>query len=81
MKNSEEYIKSLEKENAQLKKSERTNKELFKTIFDTHQAILLLIEPHSGNIIDANAAAEKFYQYSRGELLSLKIEDINSLPP
>lgn len=80
MKHSEDYIKSLEKEIDRLKKSALSNKELFQTIFDTHQAILLLIEPYSGKIIDANPAAEKFYQYSRDELLQLKTDDLNSLP-
>lgn len=81
MKHSEIYVDKLQKENARLKKSALSNRELFRTIFNTHQAILLLIEPYSGKIIDANPAAEKFYMYSRKEFQKLKIEDINVLPP
>lgn len=49
-------------------------------MFNEHEAIMLLIDPITGNIIDANPAASSFYGYSREELLSLKIEDINKLP-
>ena len=49
-------------------------------MFNEHEAIMLLIDPITGNIIGANPAASSFYGYSREELLSLKIEDINKLP-
>ncbi|NLT40315.1 MAG: PAS domain S-box protein [Clostridiales bacterium] len=44
-----------------------------------HEAVMLLIEPHSGKIIEANHAATVFYEYSREELLRMTIRDINTL--
>ena len=52
----------------------------FRTMFERHQAVMLLIEPDSGAIVDANAAAAKFYGYSKEQLLCLNIRDVNQLP-
>ena len=49
-------------------------------MFHQHTAVMLIIEPVSGKIVDANPAACDFYGYSMGELLSLYIENINILP-
>ena len=38
------------------------------------------MEPLSGRIVDANRAACAFYGYTRDELLSMHIQDINMLP-
>ena len=38
---------------------------------------MILIEPDSGDIIDANPAAINFYGYKRDELVKMKISDIN----
>ena len=52
----------------------------FREMFDNHQAMMLLIEPESGRIIDSNEAAIKFYGYSREALIKMNITDINQLP-
>jgi diguanylate cyclase (GGDEF)-like protein/PAS domain S-box-containing protein len=49
-------------------------------MFNQHSVVMLIIEPISGRIIDANPAAIEFYGYSREELLNLRIQDINMLP-
>ncbi|MGE5313107.1 MAG: PAS domain S-box protein [Acidobacteriota bacterium] len=49
--------------------------------FEHHHTVMLIIEPDTGAIIDANAAAIKFYGYRRDVLLSMSIADINQLPP
>jgi diguanylate cyclase (GGDEF)-like protein/PAS domain S-box-containing protein/putative nucleotidyltransferase with HDIG domain len=46
-------------------------------MFNEHDAVMLLIRPETGQIIDANPAAVSFYGYSKDELLSLRIDDIN----
>ena len=57
------------------------SEERFRLLFERHSAIMLLIDPVSGGILDANNAAAVFYGYSRNELRSMSIEQINCLPP
>ena len=51
--------------------------ELTSAMFNGHDAVMLLVDPVGGCILDANPAASKFYGYTHDELLSLKIGDIN----
>ncbi len=51
----------------------------FKSLFERHSAIMLLIDPGSGQIIHANHAAALFYGYSISELCSMTIDQINGL--
>ncbi|WP_417797834.1 EAL domain-containing protein [Terasakiella pusilla] len=53
----------------------------FEEIFTKHNTIMLLIDPKSGEIVDANQAASDFYKYSRAELTSMRIQDINQFTP
>lgn len=48
-------------------------------MFENHIAIMLIIEPISGKILKANSAACDFYGYTKNELLSMSISDINVL--
>jgi PAS domain S-box-containing protein len=59
----------------------RFSEELFHGMFENHAAVMLLIEPATGRIIDANIAAERFYGYATSELRSMCIQEINILPP
>ena len=52
----------------------------FKTFFNNHSSIILLIESDTGKILDANPSALKFYQYTKEEITNLTIFDINQLP-
>ncbi|MCX8125079.1 MAG: PAS domain S-box protein [Spirochaetes bacterium] len=61
----------------ELKESE----ERYRTIFANSKAIMLIIDPDTGNIVDANEAAAQFYGWSRKELQTMKIQQINTLPP
>jgi len=47
--------------------------------FEKHEAIILLIEPDSGIILNANIAAQDFYGYSIKTFRQMKIQDINML--
>ena len=49
---------------------------LLQDVFRKHGAIMLLIAPDSGQIMDANHAAEKFYGYSLSQLKDIFISDI-----
>lgn len=52
----------------------------FRLMFEHHKAVMLLVEPDSGAIIDANHAAEEFYGYPRAKLTTMNIGGINRLP-
>ena len=53
----------------------------FTNMFKNHHAIMLLVEPKTGNIIDANLSAQKFYGYTLEEFTALHIDDINVASP
>jgi PAS domain S-box-containing protein len=57
------------------------NELLFSSMFENHLAVMLLIDPETGRIIDANGAASKYYGYSKETRCSMRIEDINMLSP
>jgi PAS domain S-box-containing protein len=59
----------------------RKSEEQFRTFIDRHDAVMLLIDPDSGAIVDANQAAIRFYGYSKEELYAMNIADINQLAP
>ncbi|MBE9039466.1 PAS domain S-box protein [Oscillatoriales cyanobacterium LEGE 11467] len=58
-----------------LKESERR----FRSMFESHKSIMLLIEPDYGAIIDANQAAESFYGQTQERLCRLTIFDLHHL--
>lgn len=49
--------------------------------FNEYGTPMLIIEPESGAIRDANTAAIKFYGYTQEELQQLSIQQINALDP
>lgn len=53
------------------------SEERFRSMFEKVQLVALVIDPADGSIIDANSSASTFYGWSRDELLSKKITDIN----
>ncbi|MDD3312548.1 PAS domain S-box protein [Pseudodesulfovibrio sp.] len=55
------------------------SEEMFRKTFSDHLAVQLLIDPASGDILDANMAAERFYGWSRDVLRTMRIQDINTL--
>lgn len=56
-----------------------TNNRFFQQMFETNLAIKLLIDPESGQFIDVNESACRFYGYSKKQMLTMKISDINVL--
>ena len=53
---------------------------LFSAMFTEHSACMLLIDPFTGAIVDANPSSCQFYGYDRDEITSMCIQDINVLP-
>jgi len=64
-----------------LMESLKVSEERFRNMFERHKAAMLLIEPESGAIMDANTAAAEFYGYSREKLHGINIQELNQLPP
>jgi len=67
----------LARRNAQLGESERR----FRRFFEKNGSVMLLVEPESGRIVDANVAAARLYGYPLDKLRSMRITDINTLSP
>ena len=55
-------------------------KKHYYNIFDDALAVMLIVDPKSGQIVDANLAAERFYGWSRARLRQMHISEINTLP-
>ena len=59
----------------------RKSEERFRTLFENHSATMMIIDPDTGDILDANHAAEDFYGWSVDMLRQMRIQDINTLSP
>ncbi|MDK0748955.1 PAS domain-containing protein, partial [Clostridium perfringens] len=59
----------------------RESEARFRTMFRTHDAIMLLIDPGTGAILDANDAAEAYYGYPRNTLSRMTVQDLNTATP
>jgi PAS domain S-box-containing protein len=57
------------------------NEKLFRSQFEQHAAIKLIVDPDSGAIVDANKAAADFYGWSREQLKTMRVWDLNVMPP
>jgi PAS domain S-box-containing protein len=55
------------------------SEERYRNLFQKSHAIMLLIEPETGAIMDANPAACNYYGWNRDELLKMKLDEINIL--
>ncbi len=58
----------------------RESEERYRSMFENNHAVMLLIDPDTGGITDANPAACEYYRWSRDELTKKKIYEINTLP-
>lgn len=66
---------------ARVQEKLQESEERYRKIFNNHHTVMLIIDPQSGAVIDANPAAEAYYGYSREALCSMNITDINTLNP
>jgi len=58
----------------------RSSEEKFRSLFANHAAVKFIIDPDSGDIVDANEAAAEFYGWPLEELKRMNITRINTLP-
>lgn len=66
-------------ERIQIETALREREALFHGMFDTHSAVMFLLDPANGRILEANQAAVRYYGYSREELQTISIYAINQL--
>jgi diguanylate cyclase (GGDEF)-like protein/PAS domain S-box-containing protein len=59
----------------------KQNELRFRQMFERHSSIMLLIDPVSGVIVDANLAASYFYGYPLEHLIGMDITQINTQSP
>ncbi len=59
----------------------RESEERYRSLFQNNHSVMLLIDPETGAVMDANHAACAYYGFSKEELLAKKITDINTLTP
>ena len=57
----------------------REQEALYRQAFLDQSAVMLLIDPESGFLVDANSAAAEFYGYPVDELRQLNVQQINTL--
>ena len=57
------------------------SEERYRRLFESNKSVMLLIDPESGSILDANPASSFYYGWTRDELKQKKISDINTLKP
>ncbi|MCE5203153.1 MAG: PAS domain S-box protein [Actinomycetia bacterium] len=59
----------------------QTSEAKYRALFEESASVMLVVDPSDGRVVDANRRAERFYGWSRQELRSMTIFDINTLPP
>ncbi|WP_173086420.1 PAS domain S-box protein [Fundidesulfovibrio magnetotacticus] len=67
----------MERLQAELARGERR----FRVLFHGNKVPFLLIDPMDGRIVEANDGAAAFYGYEGGELRTMNVSQINTLPP
>jgi diguanylate cyclase (GGDEF)-like protein/PAS domain S-box-containing protein len=55
----------------------RDSEDRFRQMFERHSDVMLLIEPMSGTIVDANPAASEFYGYPLSYFIGKQIQNIS----
>ena len=70
-------VENLKAEVIRLQQSE--SEALYRSLFENNHAVMLLIDPETAAIKDANPAACLYYGWSREELKKLRIDAINTL--
>ena len=53
----------------------------YSSLFNNNHAVMLIIDPADGRIIDANPAAAAYYGWGRERLLTMTVGELNTLSP
>jgi len=57
----------------------RQREQQYRGFFMNNHAVMILSDPKTGDIVDANPAAEQFYGYDRDELKNMNMSEIQAL--
>ncbi len=57
------------------------SEERFRSLFQNNHVVMLVIDPSSGEIVDANPAAVYYDGWTRAELTRMRVTEINTLDP
>ncbi|MDX8398661.1 MAG: bacteriohemerythrin [Gallionellaceae bacterium] len=68
-------------ERKQAENALRESENRFRQMFERHSAVMLLLEPQSGIVVDANPAASDFYGYPLPVLCGMELRNINTESP
>jgi len=60
--------------------SRKESEQRYQTLFENNHTVILLTNPETGRIVDANPAACQYYGYSRDALKQMKVTDVDTLP-
>jgi len=55
--------------------------ELYRILFDSNRAVALLVNPRTGEIVDANLAACEYYGYNLDQLRAMDISELGAQSP
>ncbi len=53
----------------------------YHSLFENNHSVMLIVEPGTGAVVDANGAAERFYGWSREHLKSMRMSEIDASSP
>lgn len=59
----------------------RESEEYFRAFYEHNHTVMLILDPETGGILDANLAAENYYGYSKETLLEMAVKDLNTMDP
>jgi PAS domain S-box-containing protein len=57
--------------------AKKESEKLYRSMFVNNHAVMLLIDPEDGSIVDGNPAACKYYGFSHEEICQVKVSDIS----
>ena len=52
---------------------------LFSSLFYNNNSVMIIVDPKTQTLIDVNQAAERFYGWSRNEMIGMSVSEINML--
>lgn len=76
---SSDDCRNIQSQLAKLKAAVVESENKYLSLYNSNHLVILLIEPDTGNIFDANSAACSYYGYSKAEITAKTIFEINLL--